>query len=407
MIEYNESILPMAPHLILEANNFKFLSFAVSNYPFSELPENSKKYHCQIYVFNKEGDILGVAGENQPEFEEQQSFKYERILRDPKMKTGEDEKIIFSLRSLPAHVTQLMLLITETRPSIPAPQWNYDLAQIRVLDDNTNQSILASPLLKLLQSATESEEPQTSPPVEEGETPLLPIYTYIVSRFHRTREGWILEQLNEVVKVEEGKSPKELMELSAELIDRTDVKVIDTQKWEEDLSQIKPSTSVNISKTNKSKAKKIESKSASKKEKDSSVEKKEEEEKVKDKEKEKAQDVMKQTFEEVLKKFKEQSIGPIYLNCEKSVEDLEREINEFIKKECEELYRCCEHGVEIFVNNKLLRKASQILKHSKLLTKFIFKPKTPQIILEEEEEREEGEGEGEGEPEDDNQDQTE
>ena len=440
--QYNEQVLLMTTQLRLQLKGIPQLSFGVATDPHYKLLPQQELYTPEAWVYLHNGtmhSLLSMGGEEKVDVRvrekkevltgeieegeegegegeglpedsqkigEEQALLEETTLQlnltslystqgglyDKRLRVNDSEKLVFNMKKVPEEVG-MILLIGRERPGKLYTESLHKNGVYRIFDESTNQTVDSLTFKEMRENAityvppVEGEAGENIERVEGEERPST--WLFIAGRVNRRQGGWEYEALNQCVEVKSPSPMDEVYRSLGELYTAQPPKLIRTEEWLEGGERGPPSQSaskiaIGKSLVDKSKGKLPEASRAGGVSGSSGLD-------VGG-----GEYVCKGVFEDDILRFKQHSIGPILFDCiNTSGEQLTQQIFDYMKIHHTELYEECIHGLEIYLNNRLLKDGKQILAHSRYLTKFIIKPLAPMIIEEEEKEVLEGE-EGEG-----------
>jgi hypothetical protein len=197
------------PHLTFDISSIGRIGLTTADDPFFKLLPAHKKYFPEIYVYDKEGEIIEVIDEDKTGVETQTKGQFETDCRDIKLKINDDRKASISLM-LQENV-QMVVLAIKTRSLIDQTdikEGEFDRAQFRFIDDETNQTLdqrVIKDIKATLPTPSEGEgddeeqqEPEPEPEDEEEEEGApkkeKPQNVIIVGRIFLDGSKWIYEQ---------------------------------------------------------------------------------------------------------------------------------------------------------------------------------------------------------------------
>jgi len=196
--------------LTYDVSNIGRVALSTSDDPFFNLPPSHKKYFPELVIYNKHGEIIEIIDESKAGVETITNSEFEPNCRDTKLKINDDRKAKISL--MLQKDVQMVLLVIRTKDLSQEKDINpreFDRAQFRLLDDETNQTIDQSRIkdVKITLPTIEGEgdeEPQPPEPEqeedEENPQPNKPQNIIIMGRIALNDHKWIYEQYNYMFK---------------------------------------------------------------------------------------------------------------------------------------------------------------------------------------------------------------
>jgi len=358
--QYNDQLVPTSVDYTLEISSVPLLSFAVASEPYDYLAEQYRRYWPEVHLYSEKGNYIGKCSTQETLQDFEVFLKVLVLRREKTLKENDDAKIVITLASIPEEVASLLLTVKEdVIPKSAKDNW-YDNARYRILDEETSQSIEYEKIAPSFERVVKLESANQ----EEGTEFRLTVS----GRIYREKDTmkWIYEAYNISLSGRKEDLDNKIKNLG-QVVNREELPKVDIAQWEEEYTQYK-------SQANKGKKGKKDDKSKS--------QSKTEEKKVKlkpegeSKEEAPEEEALGQKLVECL----DYPIGPIEIDCEKDIETIQAEITEEFKNGNPVLFEKCEHGIEVFVRDKQLRNAKQILHHSHVLKQFVIRPKVPQIV---------------------------
>lgn len=198
-----------SPYLTLDITSIGRIALTTADDPFFNLPPSHKKYFPELVIYNQSGEIIEIVNESCLGIETKTHSEYEPNCRDSKLKINDDRKISISL--LLQKTATMVLLLIKSKDLSSFPDVNsseFDRAQFRLIDDETNQTIDQSRLkdVKLTVPTLEGEGDEENQKVEaededdeEGNKKKVQ-NVILMGRIALVGDKWIYERYNYMYK---------------------------------------------------------------------------------------------------------------------------------------------------------------------------------------------------------------
>lgn len=197
------------PHLTIDITSVGRISLATADDPFFKLQPSHKKYFPQMFVYDKDGEILETIDESKLGMETITKGTYNPDCRDSKLKYNDDRRVTLSL--LTQKDVQMVVFAIRSKDLsqlTDVKENEFDRAHFRLLDEGTNQTLDTS-LIKDMKITVptpegegDEEDDQPDPEGEEDDenSGPKPQNVIILGRAHLSGERWIYEQYNYMFK---------------------------------------------------------------------------------------------------------------------------------------------------------------------------------------------------------------
>ncbi len=174
------------------------IAFGVADDPFYK-PLRAK-FYPEVVVIDKAGQVLATSSPF--ETESALGMQYDEGFRDTKLKLNDDKKVKITLSAIKEKQVMILLLVkTYDLRKEPAKAGEFDRAQFRLFNEDTNQTLDYSQITKI--EKPEGFEEEEAPPEpeegEEGDAQAKPRneLLYLAGRlFQDENDRWIYESYN-------------------------------------------------------------------------------------------------------------------------------------------------------------------------------------------------------------------
>ena len=199
-------------HLTFDISAVGRIGLSWADDPFFKLPPTHQKYFPEIIAYSHDGSIIEVIDESKAGIETITKGTFDKAWRDSHLKINDDRKAWISL--MLQKEVQMVVLVVRSRDTNLIPdvkKGQFDRAQFRLFDDETNQTLDEAVIkdLRLTVPTPENEgdeenkEPQQEPEPEEDEDQpkkAQPQNIIVVGRVALNEGKWIYERYNYVYK---------------------------------------------------------------------------------------------------------------------------------------------------------------------------------------------------------------
>jgi hypothetical protein len=351
---------------MLDIQSFKTLSLCVASDPYECLSDVHRRYKPEVYLYRTDGTLFGKRTVEGGDAGFQAFLRLEKPERDRVLRENDEFKLAISLPAVPPEVATIILAVKEDPLHKTAKEPWYAHARYRLLDEETYQSVEYSKLDEVLEKAQKVSDA----PADDGTPDTRLVLCGRLFKDDKTAK-WTYEAYKLGLSGKTVDLEKKMAGLS-DLAKREEMPVIEIEKWEEEHAQ-----QIATAAKGKGRAKREEPKAGKSRSKIDD-DKKSKTQKEEDKDEDKDADV--DTIESRLEGILNFPIGPIKLDCEATVADIEAKILQAFAEKHKDIHGLCIHGLEIYLHDRLLKNPKQILRYAHLLPHFILRPKVPEII---------------------------